>query len=253
MPGKFVWYELMTTDVAAAEGFYKHVIGWGARDAKISGLRYTLFSIGTTPVAGLMALPAEAGAAGARPGWNGYVSCDDVDAYAERVKQAGGKIHHGPQDIPDVGRFAMVADPQGAVFALFKGGMDESQMPAQNTPGGVGWHELHAADREKAFAFYAALFGWKKTDAMDMGAMGVYQMFGLGESSMGGMFNKPPAEPAPYWLFYFNVPAIEAAMARVKEKGGQVINGPHQVPGGSWIIQGLDPQGAMFALVAPAK
>jgi uncharacterized protein len=253
MPGKFVWYELMTTDVAAAEDFYKHVIGWSARDAEIAGLAYTLFTIGTKPVGGLMALPAEASAAGARPGWNGYVSCDDVDAYAERVKQADGKIHHRPEDIPDVGRFAIVADPQGAVFALFKAGMDESQMPTQTAPGGVGWHELHAADREKAFAFYAALFGWKKTDTMDMGPMGIYQMFGLGESSMGGIFNKPPAEPAPYWLFYVNVPAIEAAMARVKDKGGQVINGPHQVPGGSWIIQGLDPQGALFALVAPQK
>jgi uncharacterized protein len=253
MPGKFVWYELMTTDAKAAEGYYRDVIGWSVRDAEIPGLDYTLFTIETTPVAGLMALPPQARAAGAQPSWIGYIAVDDVDASAERVKQAAGKLYHGPEDIPDIGRFAVVADPQGATFAIFKGGMDESHLPSQSTQGGVGWHELHAVDREKAFAFYAPLFGWKKTDAVDMGPMGIYQLFGLGETSMGGMFTKPAAEPAPYWLFYFNVPAIEAGMARVKDKGGQVINGPHQVPGGSWIIQCLDPQGAMFALVAPAK
>jgi predicted enzyme related to lactoylglutathione lyase len=253
MPGKFVWYELMTTDTEAAEGFYKHVIGWGGRDAGMPGMRYTLFTIETTPVAGLMALPP--GSAGARPGWIGYVACDDVDAFSDRVEQAGGKIHHRPEDIPGIGRFAIVADPQGAVFALFKGGMEQSPAPAQSTPGGFGWHELHAVDAEKAFAFFSALFGWEKTDAMDMGPLGVYQLFGLKGTgtSIGGMFNKLPAEPAPYWLYYINVDATQAAAERVKEKGGKVINGPHEVPGGSWIIQCLDPQGAMFALVAPAK
>jgi hypothetical protein len=253
MPGKFVWYELMTTDAEAAAGFYRDVIGWGARDAEIPGLRYTLFTIEARSVAGLMALPPEALAAGARPAWIGYVAVDDVDASTERVKRAGGSVHHGPEDIPDVGRFAVVADPQGATFALFKGNMEDSHVPSQSTPGGVGWHELHAADWQKVFDFYAGLFGWEKGDTMDMGAMGLYQLFGKGGPSIGGMFTKPAAEPAPYWLYYVNVPAIEAAMARVKDKGGRVINGPHEVPGGSWIVQCIDPQGAMFALVAPQK
>ncbi len=253
MAGNFVWYELMTTDPAAAESFYRDVIGWGARDAKIPGLRYTLFTIEATPVAGLMALPPQAREAGIRPDWIGYVAVDDVDAFAKRVKQAGGKVDHGPEDIPDIGRFAVVADPQGATFALFKGGMEESHAPSQSTQGGVGWHELHAADWQKVFVFYAALFGWEKGDSMDMGAMGVYQLFGKGGPSIGGMFNKPAAEPAPYWLFYFNVPAIEAAAARVKAKGGRVTNGPHEVLGGNWIIRCVDPQGAIFALLAPQK
>jgi len=248
----FVWYELMTTDPEAAEGFYRDVIGWGARDGDIPGLRYTVFTIEATPVAGLMALPPEARAAGARPGWVGYVAADHVDAFVERVKQAGGSVHHGPADIPGVGRFAIVADPQGATFALFKG-LGEGEAPVPMTPGRTGWHELHAADHEKAFAFYAALFGWQKKEAIDLGPMGIYQIFGLGDASIGGMFTKPAAEPAPYWLYYFNVAEIEAAAARVKDKGGQVVNGPHQVPGGSWIIQCIDPQGAVFALVAPAK
>jgi uncharacterized protein len=252
MPGNFLWYELMTTDPEAAAAFYRHVVGWGARDAAIPGLRYTLFTTETTPVAGLMALPPQASAAGARPDWIGYIGAEDVDAYAERVKQAGGHVYHGPEDIPGIGRFAIVADPQGAAFALFKGGMQD-QPPAQMTPGRVGWHELHAADWEKAFTFYSGLFGWEKGDAMDMGPIGIYQLFKAGGPAIGGIFTKPPAEPAPYWLFYFNVAAVEEAAGRVKEKGGRVINGPHQVPGGSWIIQCVDPQGAMFALVAPQK
>src|SRR5215210_8558123 len=103
----FVWYELMTTDADAAEAFYRDVIGWTTHDA---GMRYTILSAGEAGVGGIMTLPAEACAAGARPGWIGYIGVDDVDAYAARVEQAGGAIHKPAEDIPGVGRFAVVAD-----------------------------------------------------------------------------------------------------------------------------------------------
>ncbi|HLH11578.1 MAG TPA: VOC family protein [Methylovirgula sp.] len=252
MSHKFVWYELMTTDMQAAESFYTYVVGWNAKDAGMTNMRYTLFNVGELPVAGLMGIPAEAGEQGARPGWIGYVGVDDVDAYANRVKEAGGVVYHGPADIPEVGRFAVVADPQGTVFALFKGLMQRPQTPP-GTPGHAGWHELHAMDGQKAFEFYSDLFGWDKRDTMDMGALGSYQIFGDGEMMMGGVMTKMPAEPRSHWLYYFNVPAIESAVERVKERGGQVINGPTEVPGGSWIINALDPQGAIFALVGPRR
>ncbi|MGH6818694.1 MAG: VOC family protein [Methylovirgula sp.] len=252
MSGKFVWYELMTSDPAAAENFYKHVVGWGAREAEMPNLRYTLFTAGAVPVAGLMALSPEAGAAGVRPGWLGYVSVGDVDADVARVEQAGGKVHHAPADIPGVGRFAVLADPQGAAFALFKPS-EQGQSPAQMTPGHIGWHELHAADGGRAFEFYSGLFGWGKGDALNMGPMGIYQLFNAGGPAIGGTFTKPAQEPTPYWLYYFTVSDIDEAAARVKATGGKVINGPQEVPGGAWTIQGLDPQGAMFALVAPPK
>lgn len=249
----FVWYELMTSDSPSAEDFYKHVVGWGARDAGMPKLRYTLFTAGTAPVAGSMALSPEAAAAGVRPGWLGYVSVADVDADVARVEQAGGKIHHAPADIPNVGRFAVVADPQGAVFALFTTSIP-SQSGAQMTPGHIGWHELHAADGGRAFEFYSSLFGWKKGDALNLGPIGVYQLFNAGGPAIGGIFTKPPQEPAsPYWLYYFTVPDIDEAAARIQENGGKVIFGPHEVPGGAWIVRGLDPQGAAFALVAPPK
>lgn len=252
--GKFVWYELMTSDAAAAESFYRNAIGWEAKDSGMPGVAYTLLSVGPTTVAGLMRIPEAARAAGARPAWTGYIGVDDVDAYAARVKAAGGSVHHPCEDIPGVGRFAVVGDPQGAVFILFKGSSGEAPAPlAPDTPGKVSWHELHAGNLDGAFAFYSGLFGWTKAEAVDMGPMGIYQLFATGGPPVGGMMTRTPETPAPFWLYYFNVEAVDAAIARVTGGGGRVVNGPHQVPGGSWIVQCFDPQGAMFAIVGSKR
>jgi uncharacterized protein len=248
--GRFVWYELMTTDTQAAKAYYGKVLGLGSQDVSKPGMAYTLFTLAEAPVGGLMDLPEDVRKKGVPPNWTGYVGVDDVDATAERIKRLGGIEHHPPTDIPDVGRFAAVADPQMAAFALLKWLDPERGRRAEpGTPGRIGWHELLAADWETAFAFYSELFGWEKATAVDMGAMGTYQLFATGGEPIGGMFNKPKAVPAPFWLYYFNVDAIDAATERVKAGGGQILNGPMEVPGGSWIVQCMDPQGAMFALV----
>ena len=249
--GSFVWYELMTTDTAGAEAFYRDVVGWGARDSGIPGVSYKLLLAGETGVAGLMSVPD-----GARPSWVGYVAVDDVDATAEHFAEAGGAVHRAPSDIPEVGRIAVVADPQGAVLALMTPTGSGDPPNAPGTPGHGGWRELLATDLQSAFAFYAGQFGWTKGDHVDMGPMGIYQLFAKGSGAapadaIGGMMNRPPSVPAPFWVYYFNVDDIRAAEARIRSAGGQVINGPHEVPGGSWIVQGLDPQGAMFALLQP--
>jgi len=251
-PSTFVWYELMTTDAKAAEDFYRKVVGWSTQDAGQPGMAYTLLVAGQTPTAGLMTLPKEACDQGARPGWLGYIGVDDVDAYANRVAKAGGKVHVPPTDIPNIGRFAMVADPQGVTFNLFTPVSDMPRPADGNTtsPGFVGWHELLALDGEKAFDFYSGLFGWTKAEAIDMGAMGRYQLFAAGGAPIGGMMTKPAEAPMPFWNYYFQVDGIGAALERLKGGGGTVINGPMQVPGDSWIVQGLDPQGAMFSLVS---
>jgi predicted enzyme related to lactoylglutathione lyase len=148
----------------------------------------------------------------------------------------------------------VVADPQGAAFMLLKGFSDQPlPNPAPGTPGHTGWHELHTTEPEAALAFYSQLFGWKKTDTIDMGPMGLYRLFATAEATVGGVMQKTPETPAPFWLYYINVEAIDSALQRVKEEAGEVLFGPQQVPGGSWIAQCLDPQGAMFALVAPAR
>lgn len=250
---RFVWYELMTTDTKAAEDFYRHVVGWEARDAGVPDVSYTLFTVDGAQVAGLMAMSDDACESGARPGWIGYVAVDDVDADAARVARAGGTVLRPPADIPGVGRFAIVADPQGAALALFAcmAGSEPPPTAAMGTPGHAGWRELWAAERQAAFDFYADLFGWAKAESVDMGPMGIYQVFAADGEAIGGMMTKPESVPAPFWRYYFNVDGIEAAQTRVTTRGGQILSGPHQVPGGGWIVHCLDPQGAMFALVGP--
>lgn len=249
---KFIWYELMTSDLDAAEAFYTAVVGWNA-ETWPGEFRYTIVKAGDTGVAGLMALPAEATAMGTPPCWVGYIQADDVDAAAARLGKAGGHVHRQPSDIPNVGRFSVVADPQGAIFILFKPTGEGMPEPAPMTPGHVGWRELYAEDWSAAFDFYTGQFGWTKGEAYDMGPMGTYQLFATGGDATGGMMDKPAQMPAPAWLYYFNVDDIDAAMKRVTYHGGQVLNGPMEVPGNAWIIQAKDPQGAMFALVGWRK
>ena len=253
-PSRFVWYELMTTDPAAARAFYTQVVGWQASDSGMPGMDYTLLSAGPHQVGGLMALPPEARAAGVPPNWSGYLAVDDVDAKAAAVLQAGGQLLRPAADIPGVGRFAVVADPAGAAFCLYKDNNPAAAPPpAAGTPGTVGWHELMAGALAPAWDFYSALFGWDKAEAIDMGPMGIYQLFGAGDAPIGGMMTKPAEMPSSAWLYYFNVDAIDAAAGRVRAAGGRVVNGPMEVPGGSWVLQAADPQGAMFALVAPKR
>ncbi|HET7717010.1 MAG TPA: VOC family protein [Bauldia sp.] len=255
--GRFVWYELMTTDPRAAEAFYAAVVGWTAKDSGMTattGAPYTILWSGDAMVAGLMTMPEEPRKMGVPPNWGGYISVDDVDAAAEKAKRLGGAIYMPPTDIPNVGRFAVVADPQGAAFNLFKSLPPQTPpvVPAPGSPGTIGWHELWTTDWEKGFAFYGDMFGWKKDQAIDIGPMGTYQLFApsSGGPAIGGMWNKPKDVPVAFWLYYFNVEAIDAAADRVKANGGKIVNGPMEVPGGSFIVQCQDPQGAMFALNA---
>jgi predicted enzyme related to lactoylglutathione lyase len=252
----FVWYELMTSDQPAAEAFYRAVVGWEMADAGQPGVRYTILSAGGRGIAGLTALPAEACAAGAKPGWMGYIGVADTDAAATHIAESGGKILREPDDIPNVGRFAVVADPGGAPFMLLTPlPRGQRMQPVEpNTPGHVGWHELYAANgQDAAFAFYAAQFGWTTLDTLDMGPMGKYRIFGADGVPFGGMMDKPADAPAAAWAFYVNVDGIDAAVDRINTNGGRVLMGPHEVPGGSWIVQAVDPQGAAFALVSRTR
>lgn len=249
-PGAFVWYDLATTDPEAASRFYASVVGWNVEP--VPELHYTLLKAGETRAAGLMQLPPHLQEAGVPPHWSGYISVSDVDAMAAQVKQSGGELKFGPEDIPNIGRFAVVVDRDGAPFYLFKGAGAASPEPGVMSPGHVGWHELRARDYEAAFAFYAGLFGWSRGTAFDMGPMGTYQLFGYGGLDRGGMMNAPEGVP-PSWLFYFVVSGLDAALLRVQQGGGTVLHGPQEVPGGAWVLLCRDPQGAHFALVSATR
>ena len=249
MPTGFIWYELMTSDTEAAKAFYRTVVGWEAQ-AFEGGQDYTILEASGRGIGGLMAVPEDARQAGARPVWLGYVAVADVDAEAARIVEAGGKLHKDIMSVPTVGRIAMVADPQGAPFYLIAPEGEEQEPAPDMSPGHVAWHELHTSDWQAAFDFYSARFGWEKAEAMDMGPMGIYQIFsaGGGGSWKGAMFNADTFG-RPGWLFYVAVGDIDEAAERVRSAGGEVLEGPMEVPGNAWIIQCRDPQGAMFALV----
>lgn len=246
--GRFLWYELMTTDVRAAKAFYADVLGWGTQEASMPGSAYTLVTVGEAAVGGIVDLPEEARRTGATPQWLGYVGVDDVDAAAARVALLGGAVHVPPTDVPNISRFAVVADPQMATFVLLKWlNFVPEQAADPRTPGRVGWHELLSSDWQKAFAFYADLFGWKVEDAV-VDAVGTYQEFSTGGQTLGGVFTKPPSVPISFWLFYFSVGNVDAAAKRVTAGGGRVLEGPVGLPRGDRIARCVDPQGAMFAL-----
>ncbi len=248
--GSFCWYELVTTEPEAAAAFYADVVGWSAADAGRETVRYTILSVAGAPVAGVMALPSDGCPEEARPGWIGNIAVEDVDAAVAKVERAGGKSYCPPSDIPGVGRFVTVADPQGATFILFNPVPErQRQRAAPMSLGHSGWHELHADDGEAAFASYSDHFGWTKAEALEMGQIGTYQLIKADGPPFGAMMASPDGRP-PGWLFYFVVHAIEPAIGRIHSGGGTILNGPMEVLGGAFIVQAQDPQGAMFALVA---
>ena len=250
--GRICWNELMTTDLKAAQSFYKAVVGWGARPSEIES-SYLMWTAGPTPVGGLMALPEDAKRMGTPPSWVMYVAVPDVDESVRQAVSLGARAYVQPQDIPTMGRFAVLGDPQGATFALFTSKTEVPGHDGPAKPGEFSWHELAASDWRTAWEFYERLFGWVKMDAMDMGPVGTYQMFGRAGQMLGGMYNKPREMSAPpHWLCYALVPSADGAAALVQRLGGKVLNGPMDIPGGGRIAQCMDPQGAAFAVHANA-
>ena len=246
--GRFLWYELMTTDPEAAKAFYADVVGWGAAPWDGGGQPYTMWMNGEAPVGGLMELPAEAAAAGAPPHWLAYIGTPDLDATVSRAQELGAKVIVPTMEIPEVGRMTILADPQDAVFAAYQ---PASEVPPEAPPevGTFSWHELATSDEKGAWSFYSDLFGWETTEEMDMGDLGVYHMYGRpGRWPLGGIFNRPPDMPLSAWCLYVKVPDCNAALDAVRTGGGQVLNGPIEVPGGDLIAQCMDPQGAAFCV-----
>ena len=250
--GRFIWYELITPDMAGAKRFYGDLLGWTAQDLPQpgGGEPYALLNADGVGVGGMMNLGEAMRAEGMAPNWTGYVAVDDCDAAAEAVQRLGGSVRRPPLDIPGIGRFSVVADPAGAVFIVMKPVPPQEPRPQApaGAPGHVSWRELYGADPETGFDFYAQLFGWTKDEAHDMGPMGKYQLFSNQDGQVGGMMKKPDNIPAPYWNYYFRVDDIAAAADRAKAGGGQVLMGPMEVPSGDWVFQGVDPQGALFAV-----
>jgi predicted enzyme related to lactoylglutathione lyase len=249
--GRWIWYELMSPDTAASKRFYGDLVGWTCEDMPGSDGSYAIFrtSEAGADAGGLMPLGEELKAAGVPPNWTGYICVDDCDAAAAKAQSLGGMVVRPPEDIPGIGRFAIVADPAGAPFAIMKPVPPEAPGPqaAPDATGTIGWHELYGQAPEAGFDFYAELFGWKRDEALDMGPVGKYQLFSNQDGQVGAMMKQPPESPFPYWNFYVRVGDIDAAAERAKAGGAQIVMGPMEVPGGDWVFSAVDPQGAIFS------
>jgi predicted enzyme related to lactoylglutathione lyase len=245
--GRFCWYELLTTDLEGAQDFYRQVVGWETGTWQGEGPPYITWNNNGTPLGGVMQLPDDALADGAPAHWMPYLSTPDVDATTARAEELGGSVIHR-MEIPEVGHISVLRDPGGAVFTAYQ---PSGHTPGHDGPPALGefsWHELIAGDLEAAWSFYSDLFGWEKTTQMDMGEAGIYQMYGRDGKELGGMMTRSDDMPPPCWGLYILVSDVHASAEVVKELGGSVVVGPMEVPGGEFILQGIDPQGAAFAL-----
>lgn len=246
--GKILWYELLTTDMKAAEAFYTKVVGWTVSSFEGAPQPYDMFMrTAEAPAAGVMDIPE---GMEFPPRWEMYVGVEKLEDAVAHIERLGGQALGPVIDVPTIGRMRTMMDPQSAVFAIYES--TSPQPPeADRQVGEASWHELLTTDAEAAMTFYTDLFGWTPTEAMDMGPMGKYHMFGR-TFPLGGMMNKPAelAQVPSHWGIYFRVPDVDAAAERVKANGGQVLNGPMEVPGGDRVVNCMDPQGAAFSLHA---
>jgi len=253
--GDFIWYELMTPDPDASARFYEAVVGWkvGAPVAEFNGYRSIGRSDGGS-AGGMLPLTPEMQQHGARPTWLGYINVSDVDAKVAAIEAAGGKTYMPPFDIPDIGRVAMVADPQGVPFYVMKPKPPADKPDARSdvfSPNAVqrcAWNELLTTDLEAARRFYPERFGWQLGDNMPMGPMGDYQ-FILQDGQMIGAMFAPGEERQPGWRFCFRVENLDKSIDAIRSGGGEILFGPTEVPGGGMIVQGTDPQGAFFMII----
>jgi predicted enzyme related to lactoylglutathione lyase len=247
--GDFIWYELLTTDSDAASEFYKDLIGWEIRDSGMAGMDYRLLSYDGVDVGGLMQLSPEMIAGGGRPGWLGYIGVDDVDRKAADIKAAGGEIHLEPTDIPNVGRFAMVTDPQGIPFYVMRGTSDEvSTAFDYQGVGHVSWNELVTSNLEGALDFYTRQIGWTKGDAMPICEGNEYRFLHQGEAMIGAAMGHTDTSGPPQWTFYWRVPDTFLVFEKAKASGAALDCDPMEVPGGDYVFTGTDPQGARFGI-----
>jgi uncharacterized protein len=249
--GSFIWYELITPDPEAAKSFYEHVVGWTVED---DGTGYPHLKAGQDYAGGMLALTDEMRAHGARPVWLGYVGVDDVDSTVEAAVSDGGRVLMAARDMPNVGRFALLADPDGAPFYVMRGAQDERSCAfSTDQPQHVRWNELSTSDPQGAVAFYGKHFGWAEEGGMDMGEMGLYRFINHDGVMIGAIMPRMAQMPVSLWTYYFGVDDIDRAAGAIEERGGKILNGPMEIPGGEYALNAMDPQGAAFGLVGPRR
>jgi len=241
--GRFTWFELVTPDVDDGRAFWSEVTGLAESSMDTGGSTYRMLTQGERPVAGIVAPRMD----NVPPQWLSYWEFTDIDERVAAAKKNGGTVIVPPTDIP-VGRFAILGDPQGAVFALFK------STDASNEPGDAfHWNELWAKDADAVLSFYRKSIGVTLDEmAQPMPGGGTYHLFKFDGALVGGALTSPNAQATAMWLPYVKVDDVDAAVARAKKLGGRVIAEVMDVEtvGRFGIV--ADRQGAVLGLIRPS-
>jgi len=256
--GSLIWYELITSDPAGAKAFYDAVVGWDIEPEPAGPIDYRMIRRGDGGNAGgLLPLSDDMARNGGRPVWLGYLYADDVDQVASATREEGGQVHMPPTDMPGIGRMAMISDPWGAPFYVMRPIPPADQPDAVSDvfsvdqPRHIRWNELTTSDPDGATDYYRRHFGWTQENSMPMGELGSYRFLereGVAFGAIAGLMN---GNTQSRWTYYIGVDDIDRATSAVTGGGGQVLMGPHEIPGGEYSLIGLDPQGATFGLVGP--
>ncbi len=245
-PGRVVWRELMTTDVKRAQAFYSEQFGWKFEAFNMGpGMDYDMVKLGDKTFGGLWQI--QPGTPGPST-WMSYVSVADVDTTARLAVENGGKVVHGPGDIPNVGRFVVLADFAGAMICAFKSSMGDPT-PAMPGAGEFCWETLSTTDLARAEAFYGKVFGWKTIKGGDGGI----PVFSVDETPRGMVADLQKAQNfPPNWMTYVVVDKIEPATERASKLGGKVLVPLIEIPQVGRIALIADPTGAPLGLYQPA-
>jgi hypothetical protein len=254
MHGQFVWYDLITSDPAGAQRYYPQFTGWKTQkfDQSSPGMPYTMWMVDGQPIGGVGQISGDQAATGVKPHWLPSVHVNNIDESVRKVTSLGGKVVHGPDPIPGMGRYAIIQDPQGASLSVYQSDGPTPGFDGTPSIGRFSWNELMTTDFKRAFDFYRQLFGWEQVgDAMDMGGGNMYLMYGLKGKMFGGIYNRDGANMPnmpPNWLPYVYVKDIKQTVDAATRAGGKLGRGPMDIPGGGKIAILADPQGARFAL-----
>jgi uncharacterized protein len=247
LPGKFIWFELVSSDPRPAQAFYSEVLGWKIEPFTVAGFTVDMIYVGDEMIGSL----AEPPGADQPSRWIACVSIEDVDAAARLAAELGGRVLDQPADVPGAGRMARIADPQGAELYLFRKLTGDPPDGRPTRQGDWMWHELHTTDTASALAFYEKVVGFDHR-ALDMGPGGTYHVLSRGGVDRGGATSHLPPGAAPHWLPYVYVDDADATIARVGRNGGTVQFGPEDIPGIGRFGVLQDPSGARLAVMKPA-
>jgi predicted enzyme related to lactoylglutathione lyase len=243
--GRFVWHDLMTTDVKASLAFYTELFAWKTREVEMGKMgKYTMISAGDRDIGGIVHLDPKHGAPAH---WIAYCTVPDVDAAAKRATELGGKVAVPATDIPGVGRFAVLEDPQGGHLSPFKSNDEAAEDEGPPPVGIFCWDELVTSDPAAALKFYEPIFGWKHDDK-DMGPMGTYHVLKRGERMSGGIMKNPMPEAKTAWLAYVAVASVDESAKRAESLKAKTVVPPSDIPGIGRFAVIQDPVGAVVAL-----